>query len=96
MIDIKHSQNGDIDLSAGDIQYTEGTVQHQRDLLLLYRGHLKESPAVGVGSMDFLHENSPSDFLRAVWRELSRDGMKVKNVKMENGELKITGHYENN
>jgi len=95
-IDIKHTEDGDIDFSGGDIFYDESTAQHQRDLLLTSKGELKESPERGIGSINYLNENSPADYLRAIRQEFTRDGMKIQALSMIGGNLKIKAEYGNN
>jgi hypothetical protein len=94
MIDIKSDETGDIDVLIGDIQYTESTEQHQRDILLAHKGHYKEVPAVGVGAINFLNDESPDDFLRIVRKEFTKDGMKVKKIAITvGGDLNINAAY---
>ena len=84
MIDIRHTANGDIDLQAGDILYTESTGQHQRDILLADKGHYKESPETGVGALEYMNDNEPDRLLRSIRKEFTRDGMKVSKVSLDN------------
>lgn len=93
MIDIQHTISGDIDISSGDILYTESTVQHQRDILLSGKGHYKESPEVGVDVMEYINDNEPEDMFRAIRKEFTRDGMKVTKVSIDNT---IAQYEENN
>lgn len=83
MIDIAHTSDGDIDLLAGDILYTESTGQHQRDILLSGKGHYKETPELGVDAMEYVNDNEPENLLRAIRKEFTRDGMKVTKVSMD-------------
>lgn len=83
MIDIAHTSDGDIDLLAGDILYTESTGQHQRDILLSGKGHYKENPELGVDAMEYVNDNEPENLLRAIRKEFTRDGMKVTKVSMD-------------
>ena len=94
MLDITHTEDGDVELGIGDVTYTESTGQHKRDLLLADKGHFKESAAVGVGVFNFMHDTDPENFYRTVRKECSKDGMKVKDVKQVNGELLIDAEYE--
>ena len=48
MIDITHTEDGDVEVGTGDLTYTESTGQHKRDLLLADKGHFKENPDRGV------------------------------------------------
>lgn len=96
MQDIKQTPDGDLDLSSGDLLLAEPTAQHQRDILIAGKGHFKESPTVGVGAVGFLNDNEPGSFLRAVRKEFSKDGMKVTQVRILNGQLDIEAAYEDN
>ncbi|KAA6327239.1 hypothetical protein EZS27_023764 [termite gut metagenome] len=93
MIDIKQTPDGDIDLSTNDLFYSESTEQHQRDILLCGKGHFKETPLVGVSAIDYLNDESPDNFLRAVRKKFARDGMKVKSLSLKAGELSINAVY---
>lgn len=95
MIDIKFDEAGDVDVSINDIQYTESTLQHQRDLIIAQQGYYKESPVVGVGAINYLNDESPDNFLRTVRKEFTRDGMKVKKVTITvGGQLNINATYK--
>lgn len=96
MIDIKNTRDGDLDLSGGDINYSESSEQHQQDILLADKGHYKEAPACGVGIINFLHETDPESLLRTIRKEFARDGMKVKKVTIQNGEIIPEAEYEDN
>ena len=96
MIDVKQQENGDIDITTGDIQLTEPTAQHQRDLLVATQGSYKETPIVGVGAINYLNDNERPGFLRSVNKEFSRDGMKVHELKMPGRELIIDAEYNEN
>lgn len=93
MIDIKFDKEGDVDISADDIQYVESTSQHQRDLIIAQRGHYKEMPGVGVGAINFIHDEDPENFLRTIRKEFTRDGMKVERVAFSGNELIVNAAY---
>lgn len=95
MEDYKQTSNGDLDLSAGDLLITEGTEQHQRDILLTDKGHARNKPEAGVGSVNFLSDSDPEAFLREIKRELAADGMKVKRVALEDNDVEIDAKYGN-
>lgn len=96
MLDIKHTEDGDIDLSSGDIVYADSEWQHKADILIVSKGEYKESPAIGVGAIDYLHDENPGRFLRTVREELYRDGVKSADVYFDTtGELIMDGDYEN-
>ena len=96
MIDIKHNQDGDIDISSGDIVYSRSTEQHQRDLLICDKGHLKEKPEAGVGAANYINDEDPESFLRLVRREFIADGMTVIKVAMNSENLNIDADYKDN
>lgn len=95
MIDIKQNEDGDVAIEDGDVAYTESTGQHKRDILLADKGHFKEHPVAGVGAANFIHDADPSGFYRTTRRECSRDGMKVKDIRVTGGEIEIDAEYEN-
>lgn len=99
MIDYKQGENNDCDLdfSAGDLQYTESTGQHQRDLILADKGHIRDSPECGVGSINYIQDEDREDYLRTVRKELSKDGQRVKSVyETETGQIIVDAEYEEN
>lgn len=97
MIDYKQGENNDCDLdfSAGDLQYTESTGQHQRDLILADKGHIRDSPECGVGSINYIQDEDREDYLRTVRKELSKDGQRVKSIyETETGQIIVDAEYE--
>lgn len=89
--DIKHTDNGDIDLSTGDMLYVEATQQHQKDLLLADKGHYKEAPEAGIGALNYLNDTEPENLYRAIRKEFTRDGMKVTKVNLTETEAYYEG-----
>lgn len=89
--DIKQTENGDIDLSIGDMLYTESTRQHQKDLLLADKGHYKETPEAGIGALNYLNDTEPENLYRAIRKEFTRDGMKVIKVNINETEARYEG-----
>lgn len=95
MVDLKLMFDGDMDLTSGDLVFSKSTEQHKRDLLIAGQGDYKESPTLGVCSMDFLLDTDPSDYLRTVRKQFERDGMRVMALEMNAaGELMIDAEYE--
>lgn len=92
--DIKYDEHGDINLSTGDIVYTESTAQHQYDLLMAAPGDYKQSPLSGVDSGNDVNDNEPTMFLRSVRKQMQSDGMNVKRVAWEYGQLVVDADYE--
>lgn len=97
MIDYKQGENNDcdLDLSLGDLQYTESTGQHQRDLILADKGHIRDSAECGVGPINYIQDEDHEDYLRAVRKELARDGQRVRSVyETATGQIIIDAEYE--
>jgi hypothetical protein len=80
MIDIKLTQEGDIEWANGDLHYDESAEQHKRDILMAGKGHFKNFPLIGVDAVRYLNDIRPDDFFRAVRREFSRDGMTIERI----------------
>lgn len=95
-MDIKYTDNGDIDISTGDIKYVDGTEQHKLIVLLTQQGLLKARPEVGVGIANYLLDNEPGELLREARKHCQRVGMKITAVFFRNQKIVIEGGYENN
>ena len=96
MLDIVLTEDGDLDLSTGDIRYGESTYQHKGDILAASPGDFGQFPEVGVGAVDYLLGENPGLFLRAVSRQMIADGIQVKSTYIDqDGQLVIDGEYEN-
>lgn len=96
MLDILLTNDGDIDLSTGDIRYGESTRQHKADILMASPGDFGQFPTVGVGAVDYLLDENPGLFLRSVSRQMTADGIRVERTYIDpEGELVIDGEYEN-
>ncbi len=96
MTDIKHTEDGDLDLTTGDLCYTTSDYQHQKDILLARKGYYKEHPETGVGIEDYRNETEPEELLRSIRQEFAADGMKVSKVAIaDNGNIETDASYEN-
>ena len=82
MKDYCQTQNGDLDLSTGDIYPTESTAQHQRD---------------SVGAVEYLLNEDKEGLLRRTRQVLAADGQKVRKVAYDtmNCKFQIDAAYEN-
>lgn len=94
--DILLNEDGDVNIASGDIHYGESTAQHQRDLLLAGRGDYKEYPAVGVGTVEYVNDNLPEDYLREVSKAFHGDGMTVKSIEYDENMNIVTEAYYGN
>lgn len=96
MRDYKQTEMGDLDLASGDLRITESTYQHQRDLLLSDKGHIRDKAEAGVGMVNYLLDKDPAALLRSVRKEFVSDGMRVRKVAFDNSnELDVEARYEN-
>ena len=93
MIDLKQTESGDIDLSSG-VQVVESTNQHKYDILKASQGDFKQSPLVGVGLIRYINSEDGDMMLRDISRQMQQDGMRVDEVRFENGDLIINGKYK--
>lgn len=91
--DIQQDENGDILLVNGDIKWGEATGQHMHDLLRSRMGDNRTAPTVGVASDDYMDDETPDDWFRAIRTQFARDGMKVKSIRIAGGKLEIDAHY---
>ena len=96
MRDYKQTETGDLDLASGDLRITESTYQHQRDLLLSDKGHIRDKAEAGVGMANYLLDKDPAALLRSVRKEFVSDGMRVRKVAFDNSnKLDVEARYEN-
>lgn len=96
MTDIRHTEDGDIDLGNGDVSYTESDYQHQKDILLSQKGYYKEHPECGADILSYVNESNPEELLRTIRKEFVADGMKVTKVSLNAvGDIETDASYEN-
>ncbi len=87
MIDFIQNSEGKIDISQSD-------GQHINDLLVLYKGHNKPHPMVGVGVHRFMHDEEYNFAFhrQSIINELQQDGAEVAKVQFvinQNDEIKV-------
>lgn len=71
----------------------ETTRQNQALILLLHKGELKESPAVGVGISDMLLDHDPLHWRQEIREQLEMDGQNVRSVKITHNGIMIDAGY---
>ena len=92
--DILTDEEGDLMVVNGDFSVGESTVQHQGDLIVACEGEYKQDPMTGVGAVNFVDDEGPSEFLRKVRIQFTKDGMNVTRSQMNtNGNLEIEAEY---
>lgn len=94
MIDFKHTNDGDIDLSTDDIQTDISDGWHKRDIIISKPGEIIEAPTLGVGVFNFLNDENPENLLRSVRQNFTKDGLKVVKLSYINGVLTEESYYE--
>ncbi len=79
-----------------DLAVGESTGQHQQDIILSAKGHLKFAPVLGVGLTGFLSDQTTLPGLSGQIRvELDRDGQDVNHVAISNdGQIAIDAYYK--
>ncbi|MFR9574302.1 MAG: hypothetical protein SNG79_01420 [Rikenellaceae bacterium] len=83
MLDYAQQSDGDLDFSSGDIDSCESTYQHQRDLLLSAKGHIRSKGEAGVGVLDYMIDSDTEDLLRETRLQFALDGMKVSSLSFD-------------
>lgn len=95
MKDILLDDNGDLDFQNGDLVIGYSDNQHQEHILIANKGEYREFPELGVGINRILSDDEPTSFLIEAKKNLEYDGMKIKNIKInENGNIDIDGYYK--
>lgn len=94
MRDFLQKEDGDLDLTTGDIVMGEATRQHQRDIILTRAGEMKHAPGRGVGIEDYFNDDTAEDMLRKVRQEMVKDGMRVSEIREAAGEIQVKAYYE--
>ncbi|MBY0244512.1 MAG: hypothetical protein K2Q03_03555 [Sphingobacteriaceae bacterium] len=92
MIDYKYTDDMDLDLSSGDLQYVESSQQHINSLLLANKGDIRHSPSTGVGIVNYINDES-GESLSEIRKELIADGMRVDSIQLTTKGLKIEAQY---
>jgi len=92
-MDIKFDNTGDLDFADGDLHLTDGTMQHQTDIIVQDKGENKNAYAYGVGIRNYLLDQDDSgDYLRETRMQLQKIGMKVNDIKID-GQLILDAAY---
>jgi hypothetical protein len=87
------SADNDLVIESGDFVIGESTLQHQRLLLLIEKGELREFPTRGVGLQSWLNDERAGDLNGQIKREYEIDGMDVSVIQTVNNKLQIEAQY---
>ncbi|MBQ9255013.1 MAG: hypothetical protein IJ180_09610 [Bacteroidales bacterium] len=96
---------GDFEPEVNVVKDTEGKIemglvvgstleQNQALILLCHKGENKEFSGLGVGIEDMLNDHELEDWKRMITYMLSMDGMKIKELKLSETEIKLEADYE--
>ncbi len=95
MMDICLDAGYDLVFEAGDFAITEGTPQHQQQLILNNKGDFKQNPVTCVGVLNYLEDENYQELIRNISIEFARDGMNVISVKLSpNGIINTDAFYQ--
>lgn len=84
------------DTAAHDLVVGDVTYQNQALILQAQKGEWKEKPMLGCGIGDMTNDEDTGNWKRAIREELGRDGIKVKQLKINGEQIEIDADYENN
>jgi hypothetical protein len=83
MMDIGFDTDGDLLIRGGDFVVVESTGEHQKQLILLDKGEIKDNPTVGVGAFGYIDNEELDQLPGAIAVEFARDGMDVVRVALD-------------
>lgn len=87
--------NDDLQIKAGDFQVGESDNQHQKHILVAFKGEYKKTPEIGVGIEQMLNDDSIVPFLIEAKKMLEYDGMQINNIYFtKDDKLIIDGKYK--
>ena len=79
----------------GDLIVGESTEQHQKLLLVVEKGHIKQFPFVGVGIGSYINDDNLGGLYQEIEQQFSLDGAKItKREIYEDGEINLEATYE--
>ena len=92
-IDILLDSDVDIMFADGDFLTGDSTMQNQYLILATHKGEWKEKPFIGAGLKDMIGDDDAVYWKHRITEELKRDGMDVKDIKINNGQININAEY---
>ena len=86
---------GDLAVSGGDLVSGDSTLQHQFDIVSADKAHYHFDPALGVGIVNYLNDQTAMPGLtKSIRSELERDGQDVEAVTISPvGDVQIQANY---
>lgn len=86
-------KEGVLQIDNGDLMVDDSDLQNQELLLLCAKGEFKQHPSVGVGVMNYLENDNPTELLEEIRRQFRGDGMKVHSIDFINKKLAVDANY---
>ena len=84
----------DLEINDGDFVIDESDNQHQKHILIAYKGEYKQYPEIGVGIEQMLNEDDITPVLIEAKKNLQYDGVDVNDIYFsDEGKLIIDGKY---
>lgn len=84
----------DLEINDGDFVIDESDNQHQKHILIAYKGEYKQYPEIGVGIEQMLNEDDITSVLIEAKKNLQYDGVDVNDIYFsDEGKLIIDGKY---
>jgi hypothetical protein len=68
--------------------------QNQALILLFHKGEIKDNPLFGVGIEDIINDNELTSWKKDIMDMMSKDGMKVNKIDINNSNINIDAKYE--
>ena len=86
----------DLEIKDGDFVIGESDNQHQKHVLIAYKGEYKANPELGVGIEQMLNDDDITPILIEAKKNLQYDGVDVNDIFFtDEGKLTVDGKYKN-
>ena len=73
--DIAVDENGDLDISSGDLNFVPSDNYHIQDIIYSYAGFWRNAPQIGVGIYDYIEsQNKDQQLTQNITLQLKSDG----------------------
>ena len=94
MTDMLTDETRDIAIAGGDLKAGDSGEQHQALLMDTCKGEWKQSPTTGIGAVNYLENMNDGSLAREIQTQFTRDGMKVKNIRISDSIVEVEATYE--
>lgn len=85
----------DLEIKDGDFVIDDSENQHQKHILIAYKGEYKANPELGVGIEQILNDDDITPTLIEAKKNLQYDGVDVNNIYFsDEGKLIVDGKYK--